>query len=216
MLGRTLGHYRIIEKIGAGGMGVVYRAHDEQLERDVAIKILPANLISDEAAQKRFRKEALALAKLNHSNIATVFEFANADGVFFLAMEYIDGTNLADKIHNAALPEKEVVTLGAQIAAALEDAHEHKVIHCDLKPRNIVITPGGPGKSLGFWSRETSDSRERCFHRGCDVAHRRDRRHIAIHGARAASRAISRCAHRYLRDGSDALRNGQRKASLLR
>jgi TolB-like protein/Flp pilus assembly protein TadD/predicted Ser/Thr protein kinase len=150
MLGRTLGHYRIIEKIGAGGMGVVYRAHDEQLERDVAIKILPANLISDEAAQKRFRKEALALAKLNHSNIATVFEFANADGVFFLAMEYIDGTNLADKIHNAALPEKEVVTLGAQIAAALEDAHEHKVIHCDLKPRNIVITQAGQAKVLDF------------------------------------------------------------------
>ncbi len=150
MLGRTLGHYRIVEKIGVGGMGVVYRAHDEQLERDVAIKILPANLISDEAAQRRFRKEALALAKLNHSNIATIFEFANADGVYFLAMEFIAGTNLADKIHATALSEKEVVTIGAQIAAALEDAHEHKVIHCDLKPRNIVITAAGQAKVLDF------------------------------------------------------------------
>src|SRR5580704_19620635 len=87
MIGQTLGHYRIIDKIGAGGMGEVYRAHDEQLERDVALKVLPIGLLADESARKRFRKEALALAKLNHPNIEIVYEFATEGGVDFLAME---------------------------------------------------------------------------------------------------------------------------------
>jgi serine/threonine protein kinase len=91
LVGRTLGHYRIIEQIGAGGMGVVYRAHDEQLDRDVAIKVLPAGTLADEAARKRFRKEALALAKLNHPNIATVHEFGSQNGTDFLVTEYIAG-----------------------------------------------------------------------------------------------------------------------------
>src|SRR3984885_11058105 len=91
LAGRMISHYRVIEKIGAGGMGEVYRAHDEQLDRDVALKILPAGLLADEAARKQFRKEALALAKLNHPNIETVFEFGSQDGVDFLAMELIRG-----------------------------------------------------------------------------------------------------------------------------
>src|ERR1700685_32602 len=98
MIGQTLGHYRIIDKIGAGGMGEVYRAHDEQLDRDVALKVLPAETLSDEAAGKQFRKEALALARLNHPNIETVFQFASQDGVDFLAMELILGQTLSEKI----------------------------------------------------------------------------------------------------------------------
>src|SRR6266571_2911185 len=94
MVGRTLGHYRILEQIGAGGMGVVYRARDEQLERDVAIKVLPVGTLSDEAARKRFHKEALALAKLNHPNIATIFEFSSLSGTDYLVTEYISGQTL--------------------------------------------------------------------------------------------------------------------------
>src|SRR5437870_12871779 len=91
LVGQTLSHYRIIEQIGAGGMGVVYRAHDEQLERDVAVKVLPLGTLADEAARKRFRREALALAKLNHPNIATIFEFSTQNGTDYLAAEYISG-----------------------------------------------------------------------------------------------------------------------------
>ena len=96
MIGQTLGHYLIVEKIGAGGMGEVYRAHDEQLDRDVALKILQAGTLSDEAARRQFRKEALALAKLNHPNIETVHEFSSQDDVDFLVMELIAGSVLSD------------------------------------------------------------------------------------------------------------------------
>lgn len=117
MIGQMLGHYRIIERIGVGGMGEVYRAKDERLERDVALKVLPAGTLADEAARKRFRKEALALAKLNHPNIGVVHDFDRQDGVDFLVMEYIAGATLAERIAAGALPEKEVLALGAQIAA---------------------------------------------------------------------------------------------------
>lgn len=150
MIGETLGHYRIVEKIGAGGMGVVYRARDDRLERDVALKILPAGLLSDVNARKRFRKEALALAKLNHPNIGVVYDFDTQEGVDFLVMEYIAGAALAEKLAGRSLSEKEVITLGAQIAAALEEAHDHGVVHRDLKPGNILVTPKGQAKVLDF------------------------------------------------------------------
>src|SRR5215468_2480682 len=98
MIDQTLGHYRIVEKIGAGGMGEVYRAHDHHLDRDVAIKVLPAGMLADESARKRFHKEALALSKLNHPNIATIYDFDSEDGVDFLVMELIPGTTLSHKL----------------------------------------------------------------------------------------------------------------------
>lgn len=150
MIGQTLGHYHILEKIGQGGMGVVYRAHDERLDRDVAIKVLPADSLTTEAARKRFRKEALALAKLNHPNIATIYEFDTQNGLDFLVMEFVAGTTLADRIRQGALPEKEVAHLSIQIAEALREAHETGIIHRDLKPRNILITPKGQAKLLDF------------------------------------------------------------------
>src|SRR5580693_4242125 len=110
-IGQVLGHYSILEQIGAGGMGVVYRAHDEQLDRDVALKVLPAGTLADEVARKQFRKEALALAKLSHPNIATVFEFASQDGVDFLAMELIPGETLAEKLKAGPLPQAEITRL---------------------------------------------------------------------------------------------------------
>ncbi|HEY6268080.1 MAG TPA: protein kinase [Candidatus Acidoferrum sp.] len=150
MIGQTLGHYLIVEKIGAGGMGEVYRAHDQQLDRDVALKILRAGTLSDEAARRQFRKEALALAKLNHPNIETVHEFSTQDDVDFLAMELIAGSVLSDKLKQGPLPETEIVRLGTQLAEGLAAAHEHRVIHRDLKPGNLMITPDGRLKILDF------------------------------------------------------------------
>ena len=150
MIGRTLGHYRIIEKIGAGGMGVVYRAKDERLERDIALKVLPSGALADEETRQRFRKEALALSHLNHPNIATIHDFNSEGGVDFLAMEFIAGVTLGEKLRSGALAEGEAVRLGRQIAEALEAAHEQRLIHRDLKPGNIMVTPKGLIKVLDF------------------------------------------------------------------
>jgi eukaryotic-like serine/threonine-protein kinase len=150
MIDQLLAHYKIIAKLGAGGMGEVYSARDQKLERDVALKILPAGSLIDEAARKRFRKEALALSKLNHPNIATIYDFDTASGVDFIAMELVIGETLAEKAASGPLPEKEIVTLGSQIAGALEEAHEHGIVHHDLKPSNVMVTSKGRVKVLDF------------------------------------------------------------------
>jgi len=150
MIGQTLGHYRILAKIGAGGMGIVYRAHDDRLDRDVAIKVLPTKVLGDEAARRRFRREALALSKLSHPNIGTIFDFNSELGVDYLVIEYIPGTTLAHRLARGPLPEKDLLGLGTQIAAALEEAHEHGVVHRDLKPSNIMVTPKGLAKVVDF------------------------------------------------------------------
>ncbi len=150
MVNERLSHYRILEQIGAGGMGVVYLARDEQLERDVAIKLLPPGSLADEAARKRFRKEALSLARLNHPNIATVHEFGSQDGVDFLVTEYIPGTTLDTKLARGALPPKEVIGLGGQLSQGLAAAHDQGIVHRDLKPGNLRLTPDGRLKILDF------------------------------------------------------------------
>jgi eukaryotic-like serine/threonine-protein kinase len=150
VVGQTLGHYRISEKIGAGGMGEVYRAHDEHLDRDVAIKVLPPGTLNDESARKRFRKEALALSKLNHPNIATIHDFDTLQGLDFLVMEYIPGITLSEKVAKRALPAKELVALGTQLAEGLSAAHESGVIHRDVKPSNLRVTGDGRLKILDF------------------------------------------------------------------
>jgi tetratricopeptide (TPR) repeat protein/predicted Ser/Thr protein kinase len=150
MIGQTIGHYLVTEQIGAGGMGVVYRARDERLNRDVALKVLPPANLGDEAPRKLFRKEALALAKLNHPNIGTVYDFDTQDDIDFLVMEYIPGETLGQRLTRGPLPEKEWVAISLQIAAALEEAHEHGIVHQDLKPGNIMVTPKGQAKVLDF------------------------------------------------------------------
>jgi serine/threonine-protein kinase len=150
MTEQRLGRYRIIEKIGAGGMGIVYRARDERLERDVALKVLPAGALADEEMRKRFRREAMALSKLNHPNIATIHDFNTVGDTDFLAMEYISGVTLAEKSRPGALPEADVVRLGKQAAEALEAAHEQGIVHRDLKPGNIMVTSKGLVKVLDF------------------------------------------------------------------
>jgi len=150
MIGKKLSHYRIEEKIGAGGMGVVYRAHDEQLDRDVAIKVLPSGSLADETTQKRFRREALSLARLNHPNVATVHEFGTQDGVDFLVTEYISGIAMDARLASGALPVTEVFRLGLQLAQGLAAAHQQGIVHRDLKPGNLRLTRDGRLKILDF------------------------------------------------------------------
>jgi serine/threonine protein kinase len=150
LIGQTLGRYRILEQIGAGGMGLVYRAYDEQLERDVAIKVLPPGALANETVRKRFRMEALALAKLNHPNIATIFEFNTQLQTDYLATEYISGMGLDQKLTGAALPEKELISLGMQLAQGLANAHQQGIVHRDLKPANLRLTTDGRLKILDF------------------------------------------------------------------
>jgi serine/threonine protein kinase/tetratricopeptide (TPR) repeat protein len=150
MIGKSISHYRIVEKIGSGGMGEVYRARDEHLARDVAIKVLPPGTLTDASARKHFRKEALILSQLNHPNIATIYDFDTQQGVDFLVMEYIPGITLNDKLAAGSLPEKEVLRLGVQLAEGLSAAHEHGVVHRDLKPGNLRLTADGRLKILDF------------------------------------------------------------------
>ena len=150
MVGEALGRYRVIEKIGSGGMGEVYRAHDDQLDRDVALKVLPVGTIADEAARRLFRKEALMLAKLNHPSIATIHEFGSQDGVDFLVMELIPGKSLKEILKNGPVPESQLQRLGLELAKGLAAAHEQGVIHRDLKPANMMIVSDGRLKILDF------------------------------------------------------------------
>jgi serine/threonine protein kinase/tetratricopeptide (TPR) repeat protein len=150
IIGQILGHYRILEQVGAGGMGVVFRASDQQLERDVAIKVLPPGMLADEAARKRFRHEALALAKLNHPNIGTVYEFGSQEEIDFLVMEYVGGVAVDARLGSGPLTQKEVLRLGFQLADGLASAHEHGVIHRDLKPANMRLTQDNRLKILDF------------------------------------------------------------------
>jgi serine/threonine protein kinase/tetratricopeptide (TPR) repeat protein len=150
MIGKRLSHYRIEEKIGAGGMGVVYRAHDEQLDRDVAIKVLPSRSLADETSQKQFRREALSLARLNHPNVATVHEFGTQDGIDFLVTEYIAGIAIDARLAAGPLPVAEVFRLGLQMAQGLAAAHQQGIVHRDLKPGNLRLTRDGRLKILDF------------------------------------------------------------------
>lgn len=150
LIGRTLGHYRIVAVIGAGGMGVVYRAHDEHLDRDVAIKILPPGLLANVTARQRFHKEAHALSKLNHPNIATVHDFDSCDGIDYLAEELVAGVSLDEMLSSGPLSETEIVNLGTQLCEGLAAAHGRGVLHRDIKPSNLRVTPDGNLKIVDF------------------------------------------------------------------
>ncbi|MBI1787431.1 MAG: serine/threonine protein kinase [Acidobacteria bacterium] len=150
MIGQTLGPYRIESKLGEGGMGVVYRAHDSRLGRDVAIKVLPAAFAHDEERMARFDREARTLASLNHPHIAAIYGLEESGGVRALVMEYVEGATLGERLARGPMPVDEALPAARQIAEALEAAHERGIIHRDLKPANIKITPDGAVKLLDF------------------------------------------------------------------
>lgn len=145
-----LGHFRILEKLGAGGMGVVFRGHDEDLGRDVAIKVLNADSLQDSAARARLLREARTASKLNHPNICTIHEVGESEGQAYIAMELVEGQTLSARLESGALPVEEVLRYGAQLAEALTHAHERGVIHRDLKSANIILTGDQRAKVLDF------------------------------------------------------------------
>jgi len=150
LIGRTLGHYHIVEKIGEGGMGEVYRAQDERLDRDVAIKVLPASLAQDPERIGRFEREAKAVAKLDHPNILAIHDFGSDEGVTYAVTELLKGQNLRQSIPASGMSWQKVVEIGAAIADGVAAAHGKGIVHRDLKPENVFITSDRRVKVLDF------------------------------------------------------------------
>src|SRR2546426_216695 len=150
LVGRTLLHYSLLERIGEGGMGVVYRAHDNHLNREVAIKVLPDIFAQDPQRLARFEREARAVAALSHPNILGIHDLCGADGVTFAVMELLDGETLRASLDEGALPVRKAIDYAMQMAQGLAAAHERGIVHRDLKPENVFITKEARGKILDF------------------------------------------------------------------
>jgi serine/threonine-protein kinase len=196
MLAQTIAHYRIQAKIGAGGMGEVYRATDTRLNRDVAIKVLPEALARDPERMARFEREAKVLASLNHPNIASIYGLEESNGSRALVMEFVEGPTVAERIKKRRLPLEEALPIGRQIAEGLEYAHERGIIHRDLKPSNVKLTPEGQIKILDFGLAKAVEgefSDAKCSGDTSGRAAGNGGVHVAGAGARQACR--SACRH---------------------
>ena len=150
MIGKTISHYKILEKLGEGGMGVVYKAEDISLKRKVVLKFLPTHLTPDNEATERFRREAQSAAILNHPNIITVYEIAEHKDQIFIAMELIEGQSLRDKIEPGPMRLDEALDISIQVADGLQEAHKKNIIHRDIKSANIMLTDRGQAKIMDF------------------------------------------------------------------
>jgi len=150
VISQTISHYRILTRLGAGGMGEVYLAEDTKLDRKVAIKFLPSEVSADEHAKKRLMREAQAAAKLDHPNICAVHEVGEVDSRSFIVMQHVEGETLAARLERQPLDLRDALNFATQVADALAEAHSHGIIHRDIKPQNMMITPRGQVKVLDF------------------------------------------------------------------